>query len=178
MAKARQVAHILVFAAGSLLACNRNSDGPAEPTFTIVNGIPSDFKIVARYSAGYSPWKSWEVTISADGTVSQRIIQGGPDFKDVVKSLTLSQKDLANLLTRIEQAKWVDLAGGYSYPVTCNPTLLLDITMYGKSYCTEVYAPSHTKEHAEVRLFLSVWSEILRKVPAPNPKQTPDMYQG
>jgi hypothetical protein len=35
--------------------------------------VPSDFKIVAEYGAGYSVKASWTCTIAADGKVTQEI---------------------------------------------------------------------------------------------------------
>ena len=131
--------------------------------------IPSDFKIVARYVRGYSSWKSWETTITSDGKVVQEILAS----KDAKKRIKLAKDDMNALLALVNEANFSALKERYDYLVTDNPTLILTITMDKKTHKVSVYAPAFLEKNEEVERFLKVWSEVLRKVPSPNPGQKP-----
>ncbi len=146
--------------------------------------IPSDLKIVAQYGAGYSPWKSWKFTISGDGKVAKEWgFSGGgkaankDDSKSSEKDTKLSKKHLRELVAKIKEADFYGLQEKYSYRVTDSPRLVLTITQDKKTHRVEVYAYSHLKDDKDVKRFLRVWSEFLRKVPSPNPDQKPEIYE-
>ena len=127
--------------------------------------VPSDFKIVAEYGAGYSGVRaSWKCTIAADGKVTQEI----SDLENTKKQSSLTKADLDALLKKIQEADFSSMKKRYEFPVDDNPTLILNITSNGKSHEVVVYAPDHQKKNKEVRRFLRLWSQILRKVPSPN----------
>jgi hypothetical protein len=129
--------------------------------------VPSDFKIVAEYGAGYSVRASWKCTIAADGKVTQEIY----DLDNTKKESRLTEADLGALLKKIQEADFFSLKNKYDFSVEDNPTLVLNITLNGKSHEVVVYAPDHQKKNKEVRRFLRLWSQILRKVPSPNAEQ-------
>ena len=90
---------------------------------------------------------------------------------------SLARADLAAIQAKITSADFATLKKSYDHPMTDNPTLILTITANNKTKAVSVYAPSHLRSEEDVKRFLQVWSEVLRKVPAPNPEQKPDMYQ-
>lgn len=135
--------------------------------------IPADFKLVAKYDAGYSQWKSWRSTITRDGRVRKEVLGD----KRTTEEAKLSQDDLSALLAAVEAADFHALKETYEYDILDNPTLSLTVTLHGKTHDVSVYAPRFQRNGKEVRRFLDVWSEVLRKVPAPNPEQTPDQYK-
>ena len=144
--------------------------GAAEPNNK--KTIPADFRIIAEYGAGYSHWESWKATVTSDGKVAQ-----DSGFEDAKKTLRLSKGDLEDLLARIEEVDFFALKGQYSYNVTDNPTLILTITRNKKTRKVAVYAPNHLKNNEEVKRFLRIWAEFLRKIPSPNPDQRPELYE-
>ncbi len=135
--------------------------------------IPADFKIVAQYGAGYSDWKSWRSTITGEGKVAQE----GFGLIDTKKESKLSGNDLRALLAKIKEADYFALKERYEYEVTDNPTLILSVTMDKKTHKVVVYAPDHLEKNKEVQRFFKVWSDVLRKVPSPNPEQKPELYK-
>jgi hypothetical protein len=139
--------------------------------------IPSDLKIVAKYSPGYSDWVEWKYTITADGQVAQEIYDYGlHGAKSKVSRLT--ELELRGLLEKIKEADFFTLKKGYHE--FYNPdldTLVLSIALGGKNHEVVVDAPVFSKKNKEVRRFFRVWSEILRKVPSPNPRDKPELYQ-
>ncbi|ODU00385.1 MAG: hypothetical protein ABS79_03475 [Planctomycetes bacterium SCN 63-9] len=152
--------------------------------------IPASFKIVARYGAGYSTWKSWRHTITGDGNVVKevfsikktRILGDGNVVKNVFglgttkEETKLPEDDLRALIAKIEEADFFTLRKRYTHGVTDNPTLILTITLDRKAHEVMVYAPGFLRDDQEVKRFLKVWSEVLRKVPPPNSDQKPDLY--
>jgi len=141
------------------------------------NQVPQDFELFAQYSAGYSPWKSWRLTISADGSALQEAyaFRGGNPTRET-NYFHLAKTDLKQLATRLDDERFESLAHRYSPKdkITDNPTLVLRAMMLGKSNEVSVYAPDHLRGKAEVGRFLKVWNEVLRKVPSPNPEQKPE----
>src|SRR5262249_27249677 len=101
--------------------------------------VPSDFKVVAEYGAGYSTWKSWKATIGNDGKVAQEIYTFSKGEKVERKNYALSNKDLVTLWTKINESSFPSLHEEYSYLVTDDATLILTITMNGKTHSVSVY---------------------------------------
>jgi hypothetical protein len=137
------------------------------------NPLPCDFKINAEYGAGYSSWTSWEVTITGDG----RVLQEYFDEKQVKKRSSISKADLRALWVKINEASFFKLQPEYSVDVEDNPTLIMTITANKMTHRVMVYAPDHLEDHKDVKRFFRVWSEVLKKVPSPNPDQKPDLYK-
>jgi hypothetical protein len=135
--------------------------------------VPADFKIVAQYGAGYSDWNSWRHTITGDGKVVKEVLT----IKDTKEESKLSDDDLKALIAKVREADFFKLKERYEYEVTDNPTLILTVTLDGRTHKVSVYAPSHLKDDKEVKRFFKAWSEVLRKVPSPNPDQKPDPYK-
>jgi hypothetical protein len=142
---------------------------------------PDDFKIVARYAPGYSNWLGWRYTITADGNVAQDIGPGGRGGGErSTKQTKLSRNDIDALFAKVKGADFFKLKEQYRAKVTDNPTLVLEVTMDKKAHKVLVYGHRHLRDKEDQKAadrFLAVWSEVIRKVPAPNPNQTPDMYQ-
>jgi hypothetical protein len=142
--------------------------------------VPGDFKLVARYRPGFSDSRPWEYTITADGKVVQEIGRGGNGTEKPQKQNKLSQEDLGALVTTIKKADFFKLKEHYRGEVTDLPTLILEITMDKKTLHVLVYGYQFLKEKDDqlaADRFLSVWSEVIRKIPSPNPEQTPDRYK-
>lgn len=144
-------------------------------------GAPDDFKIVAQYDPGYSDWLRWQYTITADGKVAQDIGPGGRGGGERFEKQTkLSKDDIGALVAKVKGADFFKLKEQYKGGVTDQPTLVLEVTMDKKTHRVLVYGYRHLKEKENqnaVDRFLSVWSEVIRKVPAPNPDQKPDLYK-
>jgi Domain of unknown function (DUF6438) len=144
-------------------------------------GAPDDFKIVARYGPGFSNWLRWQYTITADGKVAQDIGPGGRGGGErSEKQTTLSKDDIEALFAKVKGAEFFNLKEQYKGKVTDHPTLALEVTMDKKTHQVLVYGYQHLKEKEDqnaVDRFLGVWSEVIRKVPAPNPDQTPELYK-
>jgi hypothetical protein len=142
---------------------------------------PDDFRIVARYAPGYSNWLRWQYTITADGKVAQDIGPGGRSGGERSEQQTkLSKDDIGALFAKVKGAHFFKLKAQYKGEVTDEPTLVLEVTMDEKTHQVLVYGYRHLKEKEDqnaVDRFLSVWSEVIRKVPAPNPDQKPDLYK-
>jgi len=135
--------------------------------------VPDDFKIVAHYYPGLGSFDSWDTTITGDGRVSQKITQflkGGISRR----ILSLSHDDVRDLLEKVKAADFFGIPKEFSFKATDNPTLVLNVTMNKKTHEVSVYAPGHLGNEPGVKRFLKVWCEVLKKVPSPNPKQTPE----
>ena len=133
------------------------------------NAVPSDFKLSAEYRQGFSEWKPWKVIITADGKVLREIgtSRGGKDGA-TQKTSVFSTKELQQLVEAVRTSQFFTLKNNYGYGVTDNPTLIVHVTMNGKSHEVEVYAPDYLKDNKEVKRFMKLWNELLRKVPSPN----------
>lgn len=139
-----------------------------------VNGVPSDFRLFAQYGPGWGPGPPWKVMITANGKVSQDIdVLSSGGWTVTHKAFALSRKQLQQLVTVVRQANFFSLARRYSYPVTDNPTLILNVTMDGKTSRVVVYAPHHLQGNAGVQRFLKVWNLMVKMVPPPNLEQRP-----
>jgi hypothetical protein len=133
--------------------------------------IPSDFYPVAQYGPGYSPWKPWTVTITADGKVVQETYLGSG--RTVKHTLQLTTDQVLRLVERIAESRFFLLREKYSFAVTDNPTLIIRVTANRASHEVSVYAPRHLRANEEVVSFLRLWNELLWVVPSPNPEQRP-----
>jgi len=161
------------------LACSPPVAGPSAET----TPIPTDFRLSARYSPGYSNWKPWTTVVTADGKVSQDI-QPSPTSAggSTRKTFVLTTNDLQQLVAVARAFDFTKLKTNYSYPVTDNPRLTLELTLNGSSNKVQVYAPHLLKENQDVKKgvkmdvarFLKLWNELLKKVPSPNPEQQAD----
>jgi hypothetical protein len=169
-----------VSASGVVLTQLFLAAGLAAPAPRPADMVPDDFKIVARYGPGYSDWKGWTFTITSDGKVEQKITGGRGGGEPMEKQATLKKEDVADLLTKVKDAGFFKLKERYAARVTDNATLFLEITMDGKTHKVALYAYPHLKEKDDQEAadrFLKIWAEVLRKVPAPNPEQTPELYK-
>ena len=148
---------------------------PTTSTAAESGSIPSDFKLCAEFRPGYSDWKDWKVTVSADGKAFQETaapwVGNGAASE---KTLTLTTKEVEELVTTVRASKFFTLKKRYAYAVTDSATLILRVTMNGNLHEVEVYAPYELKDNEEVKRFLKVWNEVLRKVPSPNAQQKPE----
>jgi hypothetical protein len=137
--------------------------------------ISSDFKIVAQFGPGLSDWKPWKCTITGDARVIKEPGFHGNSKKGTKD--TLSKKDIIDLAAKIKEAEFFGLRKEYLRPkLSDNPTLVLTVTQNRKTHKVKIYAPEHLKKDKEVKRFLRVWAEVLRKVPPPNPDQKPEHY--
>jgi hypothetical protein len=141
--------------------------------------IPSDFKIDAIFNSGFSPLKSWQTSITSKGSVQQIC---WPSFKNrlgekTVSNSELSNKDLSELIIRINEARFFKLKSRYSNRETDGQGLTLKIGMAGREHEVEVYIPMAQMNKSGVQRFMIIWDELLRKVPAPNKEQIPGMYR-
>ncbi len=134
--------------------------------------IPADFKIVARYDPGHCDLSIWHATITADGKVTHEVPRR-PEIR-------LSAEDMNDLLTAVKEAKFSELP---QLPVPLagfGPDLiLLTVTAEGKKHEVLVHNYSEVKDGKakdELKRFAKVWREVLKKVPTPNPSQTPENF--
>jgi hypothetical protein len=135
--------------------------------------IPGNFQIVAEFFPGLTRSKRWKTTITADGKVVQKT--RGP--KEESKESRLTEKDLRDLLGKLEEADFFALKEDYAVDATDCPTLLVTVTRDKKTHKVAVYGDDFLRSNKEVGRFLQVWSELLRKVPSPNPAQKPELYK-
>jgi hypothetical protein len=138
--------------------------------------VPDDFKIVARYSPGFSNWRSWTTTIGADGKTLQKVGPGGRGGggEPAEKKTELSKEDLGALLSRVKEADFFKLKGKYRGGATDQATLTLQVTLGKKTHQVAVYGHRFVRDKEEideVDRFLKVWVEVLKKVPSPNPER-------
>jgi hypothetical protein len=138
----------------------------------VAKPIPDDFKIVASYDPGHSDLMLWTGTITADGKVTHEV-PGRPEIK-------LSAEEMKDLLAAIKEAKFSELP---QMPVPHNgfggDLMVLTVTADGKEHGVLVYDYSEVKDgkaKAELKRFAKVWREVLKKVPTPNPSQTPENF--
>lgn len=139
---------------------------------------PDDFKLVATYSAGFSIWKQWETTITADGQAVQEIKPGRKGGEEERKTSKLFPDDVEALRKAVKDADFAKLKDHYRAGATDQPTLILEVTDGETTHKVEVYGPNLIKDNRpEVDRFLRVYAEVLRKVPSPNSEQTPELYE-
>ena len=138
------------------------------------DGIPPDLRIEAHYEADYSRprsrTRSWKVTIAGDGKAVQAFADRGGNTK---RELSLTRRDLQDLLNKAREADFFALPENTGPRVLHAPTLILKITANKKTHRVSVSEPSPRKDEESINRFMDVWSEVLRKVPPPNPDQKP-----
>jgi len=153
---------------------------------------PNYLRIVAQFKAGINGLAtSWKYTITGDGKVEEEIDEL---YKEGTKKkqITLSKEDLADILAKFREADFQSLRKKYPFPANHTSMLRLAITQNKKTQEVVLHTPefqsswltlantrdkeAQAQEAKEVRRFLRVWSEILRKAPSPNPEQTPESY--
>ncbi len=142
--------------------------------------VPEDFKIVARFGPGYSDWLPWETTVTTDGKAVLDVRRGRSGGEPVQKESTLKKEDVAALFTKVKEAEFFKLKEQYKGKVTDQATLILEITADKKTHKVSLYGQRFLKEKEDqdaADRFLGVWSEVLKKVPAPNEKQTVELYK-
>lgn len=155
-----------------LLASLVGQTPEAKKTEKPKKAIPADFKIVANYDPGHSDLMLWKATITANGSVTH-----GARGRSEIK---LSDEEMNDLLTAIEEAKFSELPG-MPVPHTGfgGDLMFLTVTADGKKHEVVVYNYSEVKDgkaKAELKRFAKVWREVLKKVPTPNPSQTPENF--
>jgi hypothetical protein len=173
--------HLLVFMFLAL-GCLSSSTGIAAEG----DKIPSDFRLAAEFYPSYvprraegypaptpwKPWYPWTVTITANGRALQETdVSVDDENKLIRKSFRLTRQDLAQLVRAVQDSRFYFLATEYRDNVTDNPTLILRVTMNRRSHEVLLYAPGRLKQREEVAAFLSVWNEVIKFVPPPNPAQ-------
>ncbi len=132
--------------------------------------FPNNLEIVAQFFPGKSDRKPWKCTITADGKVVREFVA------DEEKESQLTRADLKDLLDKIEEADFFTLKKRYNSLWIDSSTIVLKITRNKKTHEVEVHAPGLQKKDEDVRRFLKIWAEILRKVPAPDAEQKPADY--
>jgi hypothetical protein len=152
------------------------------------NDIPRDFRLEAEYYPGgnlMSPnrRRPWEVTITSDGKVSQKIY-GIPRPRGEQKKLpTLSKSDLRDLLSKIEESSFFKLKEQYLHGTAHHHTggLRLRVSLNGRTHEANVIKgwlgdpndPAEDIEHPDIKMFMFLWDEVLKKVPPPESPPKP-----
>jgi hypothetical protein len=143
--------------------------------------VPDDFKLMARFAPGYSNWLSWRYTITADGKVAQVIGPGGRGGGErTEKEDKITKEDVVAIVAKVKDADFFKLKEQYKGKATDQATLVLEVTQDKKTHQVLLYGPRFLREKEDqdaADRFLAVWAEVLRKVPAPNPDQKPEMYK-
>ncbi|MFO0951877.1 MAG: hypothetical protein U0835_12145 [Isosphaeraceae bacterium] len=139
--------------------------------------VPDDFKVSAQFYPGYSTWKAWKTTITATGEVTQGVLNDKTVEFDAKRLRPLATQELADLIMKVKRNGFFRLRKRYDFPVEDNPTLVLMVSMDGQSREVAVFAPSEQMDNEEVKRFLTVWVDVLKKVPSPNPDQKPEDYE-
>ncbi len=151
--------------------------GQGAETKTTEKPIPDDFKIVAEYGAGYSDWKSWTATITADGKVKQETVAYP---KSTEKEFKLSPEELKELVAAVKKAEFSDLKKDYgAFGVTDQDSMTLEITADKKTHRVYIYGywlSKDKKDKDDLKRFAKVWQEVLKKVPPPNANQKPEDF--
>lgn len=135
-----------------------------------------DLKIVASHLGSESLWLLWKVTITGDGKVVKEVFveHDGQWRKTETK---LSQEDLAEIMAKVRNAEFDSLRNHYLSGGSDISRMTIAITHNKKTKQVSVEDPSLPATHKDVKRFLRVWSEILRKVPLPNEAEKPELYE-
>jgi hypothetical protein len=142
--------------------------------------VPGDFEIVAAMKPGYSPWMGWQDTIHVDGNVAQKILGGRGSGNDSNMDLKLTKADVELLWTKVREAKFYQLKNKYRGGATDQSTLEIIVTRNKQTHRVSVYGDSFIEGDAErkdVNRFLTVFAEVVKLVPSPNPEETADSYK-
>ncbi len=132
-----------------------------------------DLKIVASRLGSESLWLLWKVTITGDGKVVKEVFDEH-DGQWKKTETTLSQKDLAEIMAKVKEAEFDSLRNHYLSGGSDISRLTVAITQNKKTKQVSIEDPSLPGTHKDVKRFLRVWSEILRKVPSPNADEKPE----
>ena len=140
------------------------------------SGGGADLKIVASHLGSESLWLLWKVTITGDGNVLKEVFDehDGQWRKTETK---IPQEDLAEIIAKVKEAEFDSLRDTYSSGGSDISRLTVAITQNKKTKQVSIDHPSLPGTHQDMKRFLRVWSEILRKVPSPNPDEKPELYE-
>jgi probable HAF family extracellular repeat protein len=136
--------------------------------------IPRDFRIIAEYGPGGSVFgrdaaSSWRETIDDDGRVTRAIDPATPAVDDAKEVASLSTAALNDLLDAVRGADYFTLGPRYQQSFHEGPALRLRVTASGKTHEVIAYASDFKRHNPEVKRFLRLWSEVIKKVPPPRP---------
>jgi hypothetical protein len=184
MVRRTKIANLAFVPLTFLLACQRgdlSDEQISDPNFV---------RIVAEFNGDMA--LAWKDTITGDGKVIQEVEQDYPQPRKK-RQATISQEDVAAIRAKFDEVDFQGLQPKYQYPANHTSMLRLVLTQNRKTKevvvrSTEFQASWITygskkskeeldREQNEVRRFIRVWAEILKKVPAPNSEQTPAFYE-
>jgi len=162
--------HLFSFAAGAVLTLTCGA--------VAGNEVPNDFVLTASFypGGGGDPGRGphpWQLTISRDGKVVQTTSVFGADtptrVRSVVKAASVSRDALRRVVVAIDKADF------FALPKTLSTTtydhfasVVVKVTMSGRTREVEFLAPNHTYDAAALRRFWAVWRALLKAVPSPN----------
>jgi hypothetical protein len=136
--------------------------------------VPRDFRITIHDYPGLSDWKPFETTISADGTVQQKV---AVDQEWRQKRAVISQQAVAQLFDVVQKQRFFLLAGEYPTNATDCATYVITVHASGRSHRVKFATCFRSRgTEAEWNRFLRVWAAALRAYPSPNPEQKPEDY--
>ena len=139
------------------------------------SGGGANLKIVPSHLGSESLWLLWKVTITGDGNVVKEVFDEH-DGQWRKSETNLSQVDLAAIMAKAKEAEFDSLQDHYSSGGSDIARLTVAITEKNKTKQVSVDDPSLPGTHNDVKRFLRVWSEILKKVPSPNEPEKPELY--
>ncbi|WP_210420088.1 hypothetical protein [Aquisphaera giovannonii] len=133
-----------------------------------------NFKIVAHFGAGSTGLRSWEATISGDG--SAKLAYWDLDQKkEVTIAAHLEEADVKKLRDAIERSGFYDLRPSYAAKVDDEMTQRLTIALSGKSHTVSIYGLSRLWDDRDVDKFMKLWMEVLRRLPDPISRMREDL---
>ena len=112
----------------------------------------------------------WETTITSDGKVSQEGYAPGPRPRKISKSLMLSKRDLLELHAKVKEANFFRLKKQYllGEPHQHSGGLRFRATVNGQTHeVSIVYGIPEVKPPDDLKRFMMLWDEVLKKVPPP-----------
>ena len=131
---------------------------------------------MASYHGGEFLWLTWKYTITSDGTVDVATFGLDGNWRKQ-KQIKLSKQDVVQLIDKFKEADFEGLRNRYSIGGSDIARLTLAITENKKTKQVMIDSPDVLVMTEEVKRFLRVWALLLRKVPAPNADQTPELYE-
>ena len=136
--------------------------------------LPSDFHITIHDYPGLSDWKAFETTISADGSVHQKVAL---DRGWQSKRAAISQRAVAQLFDVIQKQRFFSLAADYPTTAEDCATYVVTVQAGGRSHRVTFATCFRSRgTEAEWSRFLRVWAAALRAYPSPNGEQKPEDY--
>ena len=143
-------------------------------TSAAASRIPSDFRITIQDYPGLSEFKPFETTISADGTVQQKV---AIDDHWRQKRAAISQQAVAQLFDVIQKQRFFSLAADYPTDATDCAIYVIVVQASGRSHRVRFATCFRSRgSEAEWNRFLRVWAAVLRAYPSPNKEQKPEDY--